>query len=439
VVTTYTASVPFAGVVDLHEGATTQCAQGPQPVPPPHNAEEREPIAEQQPSGNGFNDPTGPTFLPPPILPNPRLPEGEGDRRVTVKELFEKDPIEACNALIAEKGVPQESADGNTLPDIYEACVAARSFALAERIVLQLGGPEALCVFIHCGADGVRGDEPAARVGGDPHITTLDGLNYELQSAGEFTFARADRLGMNVQTRFSPSGPNASVISAVAANVNGFTVELDMAGQLRIDGTRVDTTTSGLVDLGLGACVFWKGSLFYVLGTAESELDRPAISWRARGTSAAIGLHVPDGLAPDLVGLVGNGNGNPADDLRLADGTPLPATASPAYLHGPFADSWRVTDDSSLFTYGPGESTATRTDRSFPQQILSRGDFTADQQAAATSTCTNYQVPAGPGFDDCVLDVLITGDSGFAATATDISRPSCSPRPSPRPPRTLWS
>src|SRR5699024_11444519 len=69
----------------------------------------------------------------------------------------------------------------------------------------------------------------------------------------------------------------------------------------------------------------------------------------------------PTRRSSDLMeGLLGNSDGNPDNDLRLADGTQLPPDTSPEVLHADFADSWRITNDQSFFTYDEGESTEDR-------------------------------------------------------------------------------
>ena len=52
--------------------------------------------------------------------------------------------------------------------------------------------------------------------------------------------------------------------------------------------------------------------------------------------------------------------------MRTSTGGALPDTPGFGDLYPGFADSWRVTDATSLFTYPLGASTATYTDRGFP-------------------------------------------------------------------------
>ena len=61
--------------------------------------------------------------------------------------------------------------------------------------------------------------------------------------------------------------------------------------------------------------------------------------------------------------MLGNNDQDPGNDLTAADGKRVVAADSEA-LHTWFVDSWRVSDQSSLFTYEAGMSTASYTDRS---------------------------------------------------------------------------
>ena len=69
-----------------------------------------------------------------------------------------------------------------------------------------------------------------------------------------------------------------------------------------------------------------------------------------------------------FVGLLGNADGDKANDLVTRDGqTQLPYPNPPFTQEYPaYADSWRISQAESLFDYGPGETTETFTDRTFP-------------------------------------------------------------------------
>lgn len=427
VVVTVDAEVTVAGVVDLHRGAPSACP--PNAADQPSEDPDRDPLP-RTPSDDPENEyegrrpPTNTSLKPPTVSLDDPSGRSPARSKANIRRLWLLDPDEACNAFLFQR-TPQGNVPLTSVPAVYQACRAATTFSDALDAIEAAEGLVGLCRFYDCLSDDtLGGGAEDAQAGGDPHITTLDGLNYELQSVGEFTLARSRKLGLDVQTRFTGSGPNVSVISAVTSALNGFLVEVDMQGRLMIDGEAVDATAPGLVDLGLGAYVAWQDGRFVLVGPAAQEYERPALSWTARGTSANISLSVPRGLTDDLVGLVGDGDGNTDNDLRLSDGTPVPAVPSAEYLHGAFADSWRVTPGISMFTYAAGQSTATFTDRAFPARLVSVGDFSEQEQSDAIMVCQNNAVPAGPGFDDCVLDVLVTADARFAVAARDSLRPS---------------
>jgi len=97
--------------------------------------------------------------------------------------------------------------------------------------------------------------------------------------------------------------------------------------------------------------------------------------------------------------------------------------AKPADLHDryealyvKFADSWRVTDSSTLFDYAPGTSTKTYTMSAWPGEggkcdLL----FTVPVQGMAVEVaeqaCGAVQSPRLKKF--CVFDAMVTGNRGF--------------------------
>ena len=61
----------------------------------------------------------------------------------------------------------------------------------------------------------------AANIWGDPHMTTFDGLKYDLQTLGEFTLVKSNRSDFEVQSRHIPynSSGSLAISSAVAMKV----------------------------------------------------------------------------------------------------------------------------------------------------------------------------------------------------------------------------
>lgn len=85
-------------------------------------------------------------------------------------------------------------------------------------------------------------------------------------------------------------------------------------------------------------------------------------------------------------------------------------------LYGPFADSWRVTPKSSLFTYRKGKSTRSYDVKGFPTRFAT---IPASKKSKAEATCKAAGVTDPKLLRDCELDV---GETGQAALATATAR-----------------
>jgi hypothetical protein len=279
---------------------------------------------------------------------------------------------------------------------------------------------------------------------GDPHITTVNGVAYDFQGAGEFVYLRA--ADMEIQTRQTPVatataiGPNAhtgltscvSVNTAVAARVGKHRVtfqpnpngEPDLRGlQVRIDGKAVPLG-KGPIDLGGGR----------ITGVAESggfEIDFPdktqlvvTPGWFGAPNNMWY-LHVDVFNTPGREGILGTIL--PGDWLPvLPDGSslgPKPASLSQRHivLNRKFADAWRVNDWTSLFDYAPGASTKSFTNRQWPPEkppcvipgssIPPVKPMPPEKAASLCSEIKDKEMNA-----QCIFDVTVTGEASFAKT-----------------------
>ncbi len=258
---------------------------------------------------------------------------------------------------------------------------------------------------------------------GDPHILTVDGLNYHLQAAGEFETALADQYGLEIQSRFTPEGDSWSTLRSLAFTLDGHVVEVRYQGAIQnhfyIDHAPYDLSVGSMLDFGDGAMLIHKDDGYYAAWPGEGS--RPAL-W---ATNTQFRLYVPPGT--DLRGLLGNNDGDPSNDLTSGFGTVLPSSASPATIHGTFADSWRVTPENSLFTYDQNDSTDTYTDRTFPPTLLTIADLADSALADGTSHCVDANVVDGALFDDCVIDWALTQDADFVSAAAAQTDPAVEP------------
>jgi hypothetical protein len=78
-----------------------------------------------------------------------------------------------------------------------------------------------------------------------------------------------------------------------------------------------------------------------------------------------------------LHGLLGEANGSPKDDIRLRESTIVEKPLSKAMMRS-FADSWRISQPQSVFSYELGSDTTTHTDLSFPVAVL--GEIAAERR-----------------------------------------------------------
>lgn len=277
---------------------------------------------------------------------------------------------------------------------------------------------------------------------GDPHIKTFNNVHYDFQSAGEFTYLR-NGAGLEVQTRQTPVataaiiGPDAhtgltscvSVNTAVAAQVGRHRVSYQPGPEsksleLRIDGK--------LTNLGKRGLRLGQGSRIVRSVTGEGiEIDFPDKThlivtpgfWGPPNNIWYFNVEALNTTGREgVMGSIRPGNWLPL----LPDGTPLgarPASLADRYvvLNQKFADAWRVTSTNSLFDYAPGMSTANFTNRDWPPEnppCVIKGSKVpaAEPMPAEKARAVCGRIKDKAANAQCVFDVTLTGNAGFAKT-----------------------
>ena len=284
---------------------------------------------------------------------------------------------------------------------------------------------------------------------GDPHIRTVDGINYDFQGAGEYVLLRDE--GMELQSRMwplstsGPLGPNGytgltscvSVNTAVALRLAGDRItyippEKGDGGkrgpELRINGERVK--------LGKGEIVLPSGGRVVPVNGGQSVLMQsqggttvtvsPWFSQRhnvwimdirvdkARATAGLMGALVPGNWLPSL-----------PDGSELG---PRPADLDDRYkqLYGAFGNAWRVDASTSLFDYPSwlswkdyadvewprGESPSSCSVTALPGGVPPTPPMKPIDVSKAESLCKGIRDKQR--FINCVQDVSVTGEPGFA-------------------------
>lgn len=278
---------------------------------------------------------------------------------------------------------------------------------------------------------------------GDPHTRTVSGRLYDFQAVGEFTLLR-DASRMEIQARQAPvatqnpitdphTGLTAcvSINTAIAARLGKHRISLQPGREGRrlqfyVDGKPASLSTEGIdldahrvtpfdangemgvrVDFEDGTVLlitpaFWNSHNVWYMNISVSN---------TRADEGVMGFVPRDSWLP-----------------RLATGEslgPMPASLQDRYLtlYKKFADSWRVTDQTSLFVYDPGTSTKTFTDRAWPAekppckvkpelQIPGAPILEGMPVAAAARICRAIKIKDLHA--NCVFDVATTGDEIFA-------------------------
>jgi hypothetical protein len=311
--------------------------------------------------------------------------------------------------------------------------------------VMPCGGPKLPQADIETIRRWIDGGSPLTW--GDPHIVTVDGVEYDFQSAGEFTLLRG--MGLEIQTRQTPvatDGPLpahphsglatcASLNTAAAVQIGGHRVtyqpRVDSAQPnreglvLRIDGKVYPYPGArGIVVDGVRIMATPTAGGLQIQGPGGTEVIVTPGFWEhyqvwylnvdvrsARATYGIMGQIAPQNWVPAL------------SDGSLLGPRPAPLADRYKQLYQKYADSWRVTATTSLFDYAPGTDTSTYTLRTWPGfqptscQVPKGWTWNPELPKkappdVAKRVCAAVKQPNMRA--NCEADVILTGDVTFA-------------------------
>ncbi len=254
---------------------------------------------------------------------------------------------------------------------------------------------------------------------GDTHLTTFDGLHYDFQGAGEFVLAKSTAPGdsFQIQIRLQPwyNSATVSVMTEIGASVGTHRVTFDAnrINAVWVDGQAVSLSANAPYELGAGTLDQLSSTSWQILWDSGEAATITKVDGYLN-ISTSLPANAQSG---SVQGLLGNFNGNPANDLALPNGTVLPQPLSFAQLYTQFADAWRISQSSSLLDYGAGQSTGTFTDLSFPADnvVLSNVPQNIYQNAVSLVTAAGITDPGVA--QGAIEDYLLTGDSSFISSA----------------------
>ncbi|WP_375553753.1 VWD domain-containing protein [Roseovarius mucosus] len=266
-----------------------------------------------------------------------------------------------------------------------------------------------------------------AWVSGDPHLKTLDGVDYDFQAAGEFVLLQStDAQGFALQARMVPVAANVSVNQAIATNLDGTAVMIDAADPdpLHVNGAVVALADGSSLDVGEGR-IYRRGDVYTIvypgadgaIGNGDSQ-----VVVRVREGRLDLDVRLNAELLGSLEGLLGDGDGNPDNDIARADGTVLARPLVFSELYGAYRDDWRISSlGDSLFSYEFGESPNGFYQSDFPGAIVSLDTLDPEVLATAREAALAAGLQEGSeAFENAVLDFALTNDESFLTSALDV-------------------
>ncbi len=264
-----------------------------------------------------------------------------------------------------------------------------------------------------------------ARTFGHPHFMTFDRLDYDFQAVGEFILTRSTKDDMEIQVRLEEFGfDNVTVVTAAAMNVNGDKVVFEENSEspenvttLFINGIQRDLpgVADGPISLSNGGTITRSGRTFIVhWQDGETRVD---VRQSATGMGILVEPMIPPIYRNNLEGLLGTADGNPETDFTTQDGTVLIPPLSFDELYRDFGDSWRITQEESLF------GTDTFEDLAVPAIHITTEDLDPEAVQEAAEICKSHGIADPILIDNCIFDVVVTGEELFAEDTSELITP----------------
>ncbi|MDD1433189.1 VWD domain-containing protein, partial [Dolichospermum sp. ST_sed6] len=240
---------------------------------------------------------------------------------------------------------------------------------------------------------------------GDPHLKTLDGVKYDFQAAGEFTLVKSTTDDFEVQTRQEHwrGKTNISVNTAIALKLGGQQIEfyLNAPDSTIINGN--STTIANNLSYVIGQNLIAHNDNKYTV--ISDNGDQINISFQSDYINVSVDL--ANNRKGNIVGLLGNYNGNVNDEFALRDGTLIGGSISKARLYGDYGKSWSVTQPDSLFDYAPGQNT----NISFSINGLTFDTLDPQVRASTEQIVRNAGITDPDILQNAIVDFVLTNGS----------------------------
>ncbi|GFZ92205.1 LCCL domain-containing protein [Nesterenkonia alkaliphila] len=268
---------------------------------------------------------------------------------------------------------------------------------------------------------------PCGSTHGDPYLASYHGGTVQFHLVGEFVLTSGDDL--EVQVRMAPAYLDGLAFNTgVAIESEGRRVTIAFENGEAVSRVDGEPVASAALHSALEAAG-WQASVIddTYLQVITDQGHAVSVTLRNRSDHQYLDVYVD--LADELPGFVGLLGGAHPDEPRWMsrDGEEfgLRQVANRTTRYQEFGETWRITEDESLFDYPEGESTATYTDLSFPPsnsveaEDLDRED---PEVAHAEAVCRVAGIEAEPNLTYCILDYWATGDISVVLSAQTADR-----------------
>jgi hypothetical protein len=292
---------------------------------------------------------------------------------------------------------------------------------------------------------------------GDPHFTTLDGVNYTFNGYGEYVLLRTHTLpastSLEVQIRTksvqsdSENNHATAIVAFVIKNGNYSKVQFELFNELKFLEIRLnDQPLENNVFLNPSMADDDNSEIYQILlamsRTVQFDNNQMSITQTNRTVyeiTYSNNVHfiikireqydflniltiLPKSYERHCQGLLGNMDGYKTNDFTFQDGqTSLSITEQKSDERiFVFGQSWRVTAEATLFKYIVGETYHTQQNLLyrpiFQEELLQRYENTP-RLTMAQQSC--HKISSEEGKQQCVYDILITDDQTMSELHQD--------------------
>ncbi|WP_336339648.1 VWD domain-containing protein [Haloarcula brevis] len=257
---------------------------------------------------------------------------------------------------------------------------------------------------------------------GDPHITTFGGASYEFMAAGDFVLAREPQGDLLVVARQVPVGDSVSNNNATATIVGDSTVIIraESSTPVSVDGQPVSVDSGESVAVADGAGKITRQgntyTVYYAGDDGQATTSDEHLTANIVGDRLDLELSLHPDRANAVEGLLGDTDSDAGDDIAFNNGTALDRPLDSGKLYGAFRSDWRATGDENLFAEDYYVDT-------FPEETVTVDDLSEEERTRAEEALADSCLtPGTPQYRDALLDVALTDDSSYIASACQVDR-----------------